>query len=120
MLVVESGYADAAVLDLEELDLEVLPDYGQQLGVDEGFAACSGIDQRAEFELYAVLRKMAFGCECWSTEDIVQSDTVSAWGFVGCSLGLLWAGDFAQSYSFSGIGLKSSLSRVVSVLSASS
>ena len=110
MLVVESGYADAAVLDLEELDLEVLPDCGQQLGVDEGFTACSGIDQRAEFELYTVLGEMAVGCECWSTEYVAQLDTVSAWGFVGCSLGLLWAGDFAQSYSFSGIGLKSSSS----------
>src|SRR6266480_2740552 len=116
MLVVESGYADAAVLDLEELDLEVLPDCGQQLGVDEGFTACSGIDQRAEFELYTVLGEMAVGCECWSTEYIIQSDTVLTRGFVWCSLGLLWAGDFTQSHSFSGIGLKSSSSCVVSVL----
>src|SRR5947207_15716347 len=117
MLVVESGYADAAVLDLEELDLEVLPDCGQQLGVDEGFAACSGIDQRAEFELYTVLGEMAVGCECWSTEYVAQLDTVSARGLVGaCSFRLLWAGDFAQSHSFSGIRLKSSLSWVISVL----
>ena len=44
MLVIESGYADAAVLDLEELDLKVLLDCGQELRVDEGFAAGSGIN----------------------------------------------------------------------------
>jgi len=44
MLVIESGYADTAVLDLEELDLKVLLDCGQELGVDEGFAACSRIN----------------------------------------------------------------------------
>ena len=87
VFVVESGYADAAVLDLKDLDLEILLDCGQELGVDEGFAAGAGIDQRVEFELYAVLREMAFGRECWAAEYVVQSDSVSARGFVGCSLG---------------------------------
>ena len=44
MLVVESGYANSTVLNLEELDLKVLLDCGQELGVDEGFAAGSGIN----------------------------------------------------------------------------
>ena len=71
MLVIESGYADAAVLDLEELDLKVLLDCGQELGVNEGFTACSGVNQRLKFKLYAVLGKMALGCECWSTKDVI-------------------------------------------------
>ena len=71
MLVIESGYADAAVLDLEELDLKVLLDCGQELRVNEGFAACSGINQCFKFELYAVLGKMALDCECWSTKDVI-------------------------------------------------
>ena len=94
MLVVESRYADAAMLDLEELDLKVLLDCGQELGVNEGFAACSRINQCFEFELYAVLGKMALDCECWSTEDVIQSDAISAWRLIGCSFWLLWAGDF--------------------------
>ena len=43
-IVIESEYTDATVLDLEDLDLEVLLDCWQQLGVDESFAVCSGID----------------------------------------------------------------------------
>ena len=44
MLVVESGYADAAALDLKDLGLKVPLDCGQELGVDEGFTAGSGIN----------------------------------------------------------------------------
>ena len=43
-IVIESEYTDAPVLDLEDLDLEVLLDYWQQLRVDESFAVCSGIN----------------------------------------------------------------------------
>src|SRR6266496_689551 len=71
ILIVESRYADATILDLEELDLKVLLDYGQELGVNEGFTTCSRINQCFKFKLYAVLGKMALDCECWSTEDVI-------------------------------------------------
>jgi len=87
MLIVESRYSDAAVLDLKDLGLKGPLDCAQELGVDEGFAAGSGIDQRIKLELYAVLGEMALGCECRSAENVVQSDAILARGFIGCSLG---------------------------------
>ena len=122
MLIVESGYTDATMLDLEELRSEVLLDHRQELGVDEGFTACSRINEGIQFELDAVLREVSVGHEGWSTQDVMQLDTISAWRFVGCSFGLLWARDFTQSYLFSGIRLKSSSTQAVSAftLSASS
>ena len=71
ILIIKSRYADATILDLEELDLKVLLDYRQELGVNEGFTACSGINQCFEFELYTVLGKIVLDCECWSTKDII-------------------------------------------------
>src|SRR6266496_5011384 len=103
MLVVESRYADTTMLNLEELDLKVLLNYGQELGVNEGFTTCSRINQCFKFKLYAVLGKMALDCECWSTEDVVQSDAILVWRLISCSFQLLWAGDFTQSHSFPGI-----------------
>jgi hypothetical protein len=70
--------------------------------VDEGFTTRSGVDQSLQFELYTVLRKMTGRCESRAPEYFVQSDTVSTLGLAGRSLWLLWAGDFSQSYSFSG------------------
>jgi len=39
--------------------------------MDEGFAACSGIYQRIQFELNTMLRKMTVCRERWSTEYVV-------------------------------------------------